>query len=116
MSQLGLSPWACRHGSSGVGVAQAWCSSVRLGMLRGMFTLFYVRRQDRQARVRLGPGSSGTVQTSLPRVAYTSIMHGVQFVVCYCPIKTRVSARQMLWPGRVGLATQAPASLNLAPL
>ena len=47
MSQLGLSPWACRHGSSGVAVAQAWCSSVRLGMLRGMFTLFYVRR-DRQ--------------------------------------------------------------------
>ena len=46
MSQLGLSPWACLHGSIGVGVAQAWCSSVRLGMLRGMFTLtlFYVRR------------------------------------------------------------------------
>ena len=95
MSQLGLSPWACLHGSSGVGVAQAWCSSVRLGMLRGMFTLFYVLRAGPTPRwharrhhwCATGPASPrppwawllrGRTTTSLPRVAYTSIMHGVQ--------------------------------------
>ena len=95
MSQLGLSPWACRHGSSGVGVAQAWCSSVRLGMLRGMFTLFYVRRAGPTPRwharrhhwCATGPASPrppwawllrDRTTTSLPRVAYTRIMHGVQ--------------------------------------